>query len=76
MATLQLAAVILQRFEQGIECFRNSAATLWKRNATHEADGTVMGASSDYEKGWTVLEPGGDLAYTIAVIATRSRCTW
>jgi hypothetical protein len=41
-------AEFLPRFEQGIERFRNGDATLWKSNASHEADGTIMGAWGIY----------------------------
>jgi hypothetical protein len=45
-------AEFLPRFEQGIERFLNGDAALWKSNASHEADGTIMGAWGDYEKSW------------------------
>jgi ketosteroid isomerase-like protein len=52
----------LSRFELGVERFLNGDATLWKRNASQEADGTIMGAWGDYEKGWNELEPRYDWA--------------
>ena len=55
-------AEFLPHFERGIERFLNGDATLWKSNASHDADGTIMGAWGDYEKGWTELEPRYDWA--------------
>jgi SnoaL-like domain len=55
-------AEFLPRFEQGIERFLNGDATLWKSNASHDVDGTIMGAWGDYEKSWVELEPRYDWA--------------
>ncbi len=55
-------AEFLPRFELGIERFLNGDATLWKSNVSQEADGTIMGAWGDFEKGWSELGPRYDWA--------------
>ena len=55
-------AEFLPRFERGIDEFLNGDATLWKSNVSQQADGTIMGAWGDYEKGWSELEPRYDWA--------------
>jgi ketosteroid isomerase-like protein len=55
-------AEFLLRFEHGIERFLNGDASLWKSNVSQEADGTIMGAWGDYEKGWGELASRYDWA--------------
>lgn len=52
----------LPRFENGIRQFLNSDAQLWKQNASHREDVTIMGAWGAYEKGWTEAEARYDWA--------------
>lgn len=61
-AAMKSFAEFLPRFEQGIDRFLNGDATLWKSNASHEADGTIMGAWGDFERSWAELEPRYDWA--------------
>jgi ketosteroid isomerase-like protein len=42
----------LRQFEDGIRHFVNGDATLWKANASHGDDVTIMGAWGAYESGW------------------------
>jgi ketosteroid isomerase-like protein len=58
-ATLQ---AFLPTFEAGISKFINGDATLWKRNASHREDVTIMGAWGAYEKGWSEASPRYDWA--------------
>lgn len=51
-----------RQFELGIERFLNGDPTLWKDNVSREADGTIMGAWGDYERGWSELGPRYDWA--------------
>lgn len=52
----------LRQFEEGIRRFVNSDATLWKQNASHREDVTIMGAWGACEKGWAEAEPRYDWA--------------
>lgn len=51
----------LPLFEQGTTRLLNGDAALWKRNALHGEQATIMGAWGAYEKGWAEAE---------------SRCGW
>lgn len=52
----------LRQFEQGIRQFVNGDARLWKQNASHREDVTIMGAWGAYEKGWAEAEARYDWA--------------
>jgi ketosteroid isomerase-like protein len=52
----------LPTFEAGISRFINGDASLWKRNASHREDVTIMGAWGAYEKGWSEAAPRYDWA--------------
>jgi ketosteroid isomerase-like protein len=52
----------LPMFEAGISKFINGDPTLWKRNASHREDVTIMGAWGAYEKGWSEAAPRYDWA--------------
>jgi ketosteroid isomerase-like protein len=52
----------LPTFEAGISGFINGDPTLWKRNASHHEDVTIMGAWGAYEKGWSEAAPRYDWA--------------
>jgi hypothetical protein len=58
-ATLQ---AFLPTFEAGISRFINGDPTLWKRNASHREDVTIMGAWGACEKGWSEASPRYDWA--------------
>lgn len=40
------------RFEEGTSRFINGDPSLWKQNASHRDDVTIMGGWGAYEKGW------------------------
>lgn len=42
----------LPRFEEGTSRFINGDPSLWKQNASHRDDVTIMGGWGAYEKGW------------------------
>ena len=46
-------SAFLPRFEDGIRGFINGDPTLWKEQASHRDDVTIMGAWGAYEKGWS-----------------------
>lgn len=52
----------LRRFEEGIRQFVNGEATVWKQNASHRDDVTIMGAWGAHEKGWNQAGPRYDWA--------------
>jgi ketosteroid isomerase-like protein len=52
----------LRRFEEGVRQFINGVAELWKENASHRDDATIMGAWGAYEKGWHEAEARYDWA--------------
>src|SRR4051794_19940386 len=52
----------LVQFEEGINRFINGDPTLWKQNASHCEDATIMGAWGAYEKGWSEVDPRYDWA--------------
>jgi hypothetical protein len=58
---MQTFADFRRQFELAIERFLNGDASLWKSNVSREADGTIMGAWGDYERGWRDLSPRYDL---------------
>jgi ketosteroid isomerase-like protein len=59
---MQTFADFRRQFELGLERFLNGDAALWKSNASREADGTIMGAWGDYERGWSKVAPRYDWA--------------
>jgi ketosteroid isomerase-like protein len=52
----------LPRFEEGISRFINGDNTLWKQNASHGDDVTIVGGWGAYEKGWNEVSPRYDWA--------------
>lgn len=52
----------LPQFEEGINRFINGDPTLWKQNASHRPDVTIMGAWGAYPKGWDAVSPHYDWA--------------
>src|SRR5215216_6142317 len=52
----------LPHFEEGINRFINGDPTLWKQNASHRDDATIMGAWGAYERGWNEAGPRYDWA--------------
>jgi ketosteroid isomerase-like protein len=52
----------LPRFEEGINHFINGNPTLWKQNASHRADVTIMGGWGGHAKGWDKVDPWYDWA--------------
>ena len=52
----------LRQFEEGARHFVNGDATLWKQNASHKDDVTIMGGWGAYEKGWAEAEARYDWA--------------
>jgi ketosteroid isomerase-like protein len=50
------------QFEEGTSRFINGDPTLWKQNASHRDDVTIMGAWGAYEKGWNEVGPRYDWA--------------
>ncbi len=52
----------LPQFEEGTQRFMNGDAGLWKENASHGADVTVVGGWGAYEKGWAEAGPRYDWA--------------
>jgi ketosteroid isomerase-like protein len=52
----------LPQWEAAQSRFVNGDPTLWKRNASHRDDATVLGAFGGYEKGWNDVGPRYDWA--------------
>jgi ketosteroid isomerase-like protein len=52
----------LPQWEAAQSRFINGDPTLWKRNASHRDDATVLGAFGGYEKGWNDVGPRYDWA--------------
>ncbi|HEY6403086.1 MAG TPA: nuclear transport factor 2 family protein [Blastocatellia bacterium] len=52
----------LPQFEAGINGFINGDPTLWKKNASHRDDVTIMGGWGGLAKGWTKVDPWYDWA--------------
>jgi ketosteroid isomerase-like protein len=52
----------LPQFEAGINGFINGDPTLWKKNASHRDDVTIMGGWGGMAKGWTKVDPWYDWA--------------
>jgi ketosteroid isomerase-like protein len=52
----------LPQFEAGINGFVNGDPALWKKNASHRDDVTIMGGWGAYEKGWNEVGPRYDWA--------------
>jgi ketosteroid isomerase-like protein len=52
----------LPQFEAGINGFINGDPTLWKENASHRDDVTIMGGWGGLAKGWTKVDPWYDWA--------------
>jgi ketosteroid isomerase-like protein len=52
----------LPQFEAGINGFINGDPTLWKKNASHRDDVTIMGGWGGLAKGWTEVDPWYDWA--------------
>jgi ketosteroid isomerase-like protein len=52
----------LPRFEESINRFINGDNTLWKQNASHRDDATIMGGWGGYVKGWDKVDPWYDWA--------------
>jgi ketosteroid isomerase-like protein len=52
----------LPRFEEGTERFINGDPALWKQNASHRDDVTLMGGWGDFKKGWHEVGPHYDWA--------------
>jgi ketosteroid isomerase-like protein len=52
----------LPRFEEGINRFVNGDNTLWKQNASHRDDATIMGGWGGHAKGWEKVDPWYDWA--------------
>lgn len=47
----------LPQWEEAQSRFINGNPTLWKQNASHRNDATVLGAFGGYEKGWDEVGP-------------------
>ncbi|HEU0184583.1 MAG TPA: nuclear transport factor 2 family protein [Blastocatellia bacterium] len=52
----------LPQFEAGTNGFINGDPTLWKKNASHRDDVTIMGGWGGLAKGWTKVDPWYDWA--------------
>jgi ketosteroid isomerase-like protein len=52
----------LREFERGVAQFINGDPALWKQNASHRDDVTIMGAWGAFEKGWTEADRRYDWA--------------
>jgi ketosteroid isomerase-like protein len=52
----------LREFERGVGGFINGDPALWKQNASHRDDVTIMGAWGAFEKGWTEADRRYDWA--------------
>jgi ketosteroid isomerase-like protein len=52
----------LPRFEAGINDFINGDPALWKKNASHRDDVTIMGGWGGLAKGWAKVDPWYDWA--------------
>jgi ketosteroid isomerase-like protein len=52
----------LPQFEAGINGFINGDPTLWKKNASHRDDVTIMGGWGGLAKGWAKVDPWYDWA--------------
>jgi ketosteroid isomerase-like protein len=52
----------LPRFEEGINRFINGDNILWKQNASHRDDATIMGGWGSHAKGWDKVDPWYDWA--------------
>jgi ketosteroid isomerase-like protein len=52
----------LAQFEAGINGFINGDPALWKKNASHRDDVTIMGGWGGLAKGWTKVDPWYDWA--------------
>ena len=52
----------LREFERGIGQFINGEPALWKQNASHRDDVTIMGAWGAFEKGWSEADRRYDWA--------------
>ena len=52
----------LPRFHEGIDRFINGDPTLWKQNASHRDDVTIMGGWGGSAKGWDRVNPWYDWA--------------
>jgi ketosteroid isomerase-like protein len=52
----------LPQFDAGINGFINGDPTLWKKNASHRDDVTIMGGWGGLAKGWTKVDPWYDWA--------------
>lgn len=54
----------LPQFEAGINGFINGDPAIWKKNASHRDDVTIMGGWGGLAKGWTKVDPWYDWAAT------------
>lgn len=52
----------LSQWEQAQSRFINGDPALWKQNASHGADATILGAFGGHEKGWNEVGPRLDWA--------------
>jgi ketosteroid isomerase-like protein len=52
----------LRQWEEAQSHFINGDPTMWKQNASHRDDATVLGAFGGYEKGWNEVGPRYDWA--------------
>jgi ketosteroid isomerase-like protein len=52
----------LSQFEAGTSGFINGDPTLWKQQASHGGDVTLMGGWGDYKRGWDAVGPHYDWA--------------
>lgn len=52
----------LLRFEEGTRRFINGDNNLWKQNASHRDDATIMGGWGGHAKGWDKVGPWYDWA--------------
>jgi ketosteroid isomerase-like protein len=52
----------LVSFEEGTSRFINGDPTLWKENASHSDEATIMGGWGAYEQGWEEVGPRYDWA--------------
>jgi ketosteroid isomerase-like protein len=52
----------LPQFETGTSGFINGDPTLWKQQASHGDDVTLMGGWGDYKQGWSAVGPHYDWA--------------
>ena len=52
----------LPKFEEGTSRFINGDPKLWKENASHRDDVTIMGGWGAYAKGWKAVDPWYDWA--------------